>query len=90
MEATPEDQQRIMEEWGVWYGKMGPAVVDGGSPFAQAKHITGSGIEDGPLGNTPATGYTLIEADIPRRCGGRLRRPSAPESRRAGAGVHLP
>ncbi len=63
MEATPEDQQRIMEEWGVWYGKMGSAVVDGGSPFAQAKHITGSGIQDGPLGNTPATGYTLIEAD---------------------------
>ncbi len=63
MEASPEDQQRIMEEWGVWYGKMGAAIVDGGAPFAHSKHLTGNGIEDGPVGDTPATGYTVIEAD---------------------------
>ena len=63
MAASPEEQQRIMEEWGAWYGKMGAAVVDGGAPFADSKHLAGSGIEDGPLGDTPATGYTVIEAD---------------------------
>jgi len=63
MEASPDDQQRIMEEWGAWYAKMGASVVDGGAPFAQAKHLKGNGIEDGPLGDTPATGYTVIEAD---------------------------
>jgi len=63
MQASPEDQQRIMEEWGVWYGKMGASVIDGGSPFAQAKHLKGNGIEDGPLGDNPATGYTVVEAD---------------------------
>ncbi len=63
MAASPEDQQKIMEEWGAWYGKMGPAIVDGGAPFAASKHLKGNGIEDGPLGDSPATGYTLIDAD---------------------------
>ena len=63
MGASPEDQQKIMAEWGAWYEKMGPAVVDGGAPFAESKHLKGGGIEDGPLGDTPATGYTVIEAD---------------------------
>ena len=63
MQADPEDQQKIMADWNAWYGKMGSAIVDGGAPFAASKHLTGSGIQDGPLGDTPATGYTLIEAD---------------------------
>ena len=63
MGASPEEQQRIMGEWGAWYDRMGAAVVDGGAPFAEAKHLKGSGIEDGPLGDTPATGYTILEAD---------------------------
>ncbi len=63
MGADPDEQQRIMGEWGVWYDKMGAAIVDGGSPFADAKHLEGNGVEDGPLGAAPATGYTLIEAD---------------------------
>ena len=63
MAATPEEQQKIMAEWGAWYGKMGAAIVDGGAPFAQSKHITAEGVSDGPLGDTPATGYTVISAD---------------------------
>lgn len=63
MAAAPEEQQKIMEEWGVWYEKLGASIVDGGAPFAESKHLTGNGVEDGPLGDTPATGYTLIEAD---------------------------
>ena len=63
MAAEPEEQQRIMAEWGAWYEQMGSAIVDGGSPFADSKHLTGGGVGDGPLGDTPATGYTLIQAD---------------------------
>jgi hypothetical protein len=63
MAATPEEQQKIMAEWGAWYGKMGAAIVDGGNPFGDAKSLKGSGIEDGPLGDMPATGYTVIDAD---------------------------
>ncbi len=63
MGASPEEQERIMAEWGAWYGRLGEAVVDGGAPFGEAKHLAGDGIADGPLGETPATGYTVIEAD---------------------------
>lgn len=62
MGASPEEQQQIMGEWGAWYEKLGAAIVDGGAPFGEAKHLAGSGVEDGPLGDTPATGYTVIEA----------------------------
>lgn len=63
MSADPDEQQRIMAEWGAWYEKMGAAIADGGAPFADAKHLKGDGIADGPIGDTPLTGYTLIEAD---------------------------
>jgi hypothetical protein len=63
MAADPDEQERIMGEWGAWYEKMGNAVVDGGAPFGASKHLAGNGVEDGPLGANPATGYTLIEAD---------------------------
>lgn len=63
MGASPEEQERIMGEWGMWYGQVGAAIVDGGSPFGDAKHLAGAGVEDGPLGDMPATGYTIIEAD---------------------------
>lgn len=63
MNADPEEQQRIMAEWGAWYGQMGEAIVDGGAPFGAAKHLAGNGIQDGPLGSMPATGYTVIAAD---------------------------
>lgn len=62
MEEDPEVMQKVMEEWGAWYAKMGEAIVDGGAPFGEAKHLTGHGVADGPLGDTPATGYTVIEA----------------------------
>jgi hypothetical protein len=63
MATDPAEEERIMAQWGAWYGKMGEAVTDGGAPFGAAKSLTGSGLTDGPLGDNPATGYTVIEAD---------------------------
>lgn len=63
MEADPAEQQKIMDEWGAWYGKLGPAIVDGGAPFSESKHVTADGASDGPLSDPAATGYTVIEAD---------------------------
>lgn len=63
MGASPEEQEKIMGEWGAWYEMMGPKIVDGGAPFGEAKHLKGSGIEDGTLTDNPATGYTIIDAD---------------------------
>ncbi len=63
MEMDPEKRDQVMAEWGAWYGKMGAAVSDGGAPFGASKHLKGNGVEDGPLGEAPATGYTVITAD---------------------------
>lgn len=63
MELEPEQQEKVMMEWGAWYEKMGPSIVDGGAPFADSKHLVGDSVGDGPLSGHPATGYTVIEAD---------------------------
>lgn len=63
MTASPEDQEKITADWGAWYEKMGPSIVDGGAPFGDAKNLKGNGVEDGPIGDAAATGYTVIEAD---------------------------
>lgn len=63
MGESEEVQQQIMAEWGAWYGKMGDSIADGGDPFGASKSLTGAGqMQDGPAG-TPATGYTIINAD---------------------------
>jgi len=63
MSATPEEQERIMAEWGAWYGKLGASIIDGGNPFGASKHIASAGdaAADGP-GTVAATGYTIIDA----------------------------
>jgi hypothetical protein len=63
MAATPEEQERIMAEWGAWYGKMGAAILDGGNPFGASRSFAGATATaaDGP-GSVPATGYTIIDA----------------------------
>lgn len=64
MAASPEEQQRIMAEWGAWYTKMGSAISDGGNPFGASRSIPSVGlVTDGPLGDTPPTGYTIITAE---------------------------
>lgn len=60
---TEEQQAEVMGAWGAWYGQMGEAIVDGGNPFNEAKHVTADGVSDGAYGNPGATGYTVISAD---------------------------
>jgi hypothetical protein len=44
-----------------WYGRLGPAVVDGSNPFTAARTVGRSGAADVSMGDMP-TGYTIIEA----------------------------
>ena len=49
--ATAEreaEQQAVMAQWMNWFGALGAAVVDGGSPRGAAKSIAGDGaVSDG-------------------------------------------
>lgn len=61
---TEAENAKIMAAWGAWMGGLGEALVNGGNPFTpQAKSIGSDGsVSDGPSG-TPATGYSIIQAD---------------------------
>jgi hypothetical protein len=58
MAATPEEQQSVMQQWGTWFGTIGPALLDEGNPFGPSATVSTAGV--GPGG--PAGGYTIIEA----------------------------
>jgi hypothetical protein len=64
MPETEAEQAAVLQTWTTWYDELGSAVVDAGNPFTpMAKSITSDGtVSDGPIG-TPASGYTIIEAD---------------------------
>lgn len=63
MPETEADRTAVMEAWGAWYAKLGPAVVDGGNPLGAATSITAKGVSDGPVSSPQITGYTIISAD---------------------------
>jgi hypothetical protein len=61
MGDSPEDQQKLMEEWGGWFGTLGDAVVDPGSPFGPSRTLAPDGaVRQG--GSAGLTGYSVIEA----------------------------
>ena len=63
MPESKAEQEAVMAAWGAWYGKMGDAIVDGGNPFSNSKHVGQNGVGDGPVSSPPATGYTVISAE---------------------------
>lgn len=64
MADTPEEQAKVMEAWGAWFGGLGANLVDGGVPFTgNVKSVSSDGsTADGPIGER-ATGYSIISAD---------------------------
>jgi hypothetical protein len=62
MAATTEEQATVMAAWGAWFGSLGAAVVEAGSPFGTAATVASDGsISDG--GPSRLTGYSVISAD---------------------------
>lgn len=64
MPATPEEREKILADWGAWYGGLGAGVVDGGNPTSgQAKTVGPDGsATDGGVGEAPS-GYAILEAE---------------------------
>jgi hypothetical protein len=60
--ASPEEQQKVMEQWMNWFGSLGESVLDGGNPFGASCTVASNGsTSDG--GKAGLTGYSIIEAD---------------------------
>lgn len=61
MPESEEDQKKVMEAWGAWYGALGESVVDPGAPVGHAQSISGDGsVSQGAASNL--SGYTIISA----------------------------
>ena len=62
MGATPEQQQKAMDAWMAWFGSLGEAVVDQGSPFSPACSTVSSNGTVSEGSASPLSGYTIISA----------------------------
>jgi hypothetical protein len=62
MAGTPEEQEKVMQAWGAWFGTLGDAVTDMGNPFGPSVTVSpGGGVSEG--GASKAAGYSLLTAD---------------------------
>lgn len=61
--ASPEEQARVMDQWGRWFGGMGAAVVDGGNPVGKSATVQSNGSVVPHGGANPASGYSIVQAD---------------------------
>lgn len=59
---SKEEQARVMNAWGQWFGSMGGAVIDGGNPVGMSSTVQSNGSVVSNGGTNPASGYSLIEA----------------------------
>ena len=61
MGESEAEQQEAMTQWMNWFGSLGDAVVDGGSPFGPSSSIASDGsVRKG--GASELSGYSIIEA----------------------------
>jgi hypothetical protein len=61
MADTPEAQEKVMQEWGAWFGTLGDAVTEMGEPFGASATLSAGGVTDG--GASHASGYSVVTAD---------------------------
>jgi hypothetical protein len=62
MGETDAEQQAAMEQWMTWFGALGDAVVDGGSPFGPSSTV-GAGGKASDGGRSALTGYSIVAAE---------------------------
>lgn len=66
-QPSPEEMQAAMAEWGVWFEKLGAAVVDGGDGLLPTgKRVSASGVvSDGPFieAKELVAGFSILQAD---------------------------
>ena len=59
---SPEEGQKMMEQWKTWVADLGEAVVEPGNPVGMSKTVHKSGVDDNG-GADPLMGYSIIKAD---------------------------
>jgi len=57
---TPEQSAEQMQAWGEWMGRVGSALVDGGTPFGARSAVCDDGTSPETI---ELNGYSIVEAD---------------------------
>ena len=57
---TPDQAAEQMRAWGAWMEKVGPALVDAGSPFGPRTTVSDNGTSPAA---SDQNGYSIVEAD---------------------------
>ncbi|MDX2035945.1 MAG: YciI family protein [Isosphaeraceae bacterium] len=64
---SPEEMQAFLAMWGEWFGKFGPAIVDGGDALEPGGRMLQPGgiVSDGPYVEAKEVvgGYSVVEAE---------------------------
>lgn len=56
---TPDQGAERMAAFGAWMARLGPALLDAGSPVAAGSSVRDDGARDAPI---ELTGYSFVEA----------------------------
>jgi hypothetical protein len=62
MPESPEEGQKVMQEWTAWIERSGSAMVNPGNPVGMSKTVTANGTIDNG-GSNPLSGYSIVKAD---------------------------
>jgi hypothetical protein len=58
-EMSEADAAAVMDKWGAWIAKVGPALVDVGAPFGSSVSV----VDDGSVrAAISLTGYSIVES----------------------------
>jgi hypothetical protein len=57
---TPEQSAEQMRAWGAWMERVGPALVDAGTPFGARTTVSDNGTSPAA---SDLNGYSIVEAD---------------------------
>jgi hypothetical protein len=59
-QMSAEDAAAVMSKWASWMNKVGPALVDVGTPFGPGTSV----VDDGSTGDPISlTGFSIVEAE---------------------------
>ena len=59
-----EYTDEMKQAWGAWFAKVGPHLVDGGSPLGPGWELGAAGMRDlTPDAGAPITGYSVVSAE---------------------------
>jgi hypothetical protein len=62
MPDTDAEREAVYTAWTQWFGRLGPAVLDRGNPFADSKTVRSGGSINGK-GASALGGYSILNAD---------------------------